>query len=199
MTPAKKTGKWFAIAAAVITLALLAACSIEKTESKDDKGNKNVKIETPWGGLSVRTDPDVKDTGIPLYPNARRKPGDEHDKHAANVDISTPMFGLKVVAIEFVSDDAPDKVLSFYRDRLKGFGGKFLECPNSRYVSIEGGKWEEDSGNEKELTCGKHSGEATEIKVGTPGDQHIVAVKNTGRGTEFALVFVQKRGSKGTV
>ncbi len=188
-----------AAAAAVIVLALLGACTIQKTESKDDKGNKNVKIDTPWGGLSVRTDPDIKDTGLPLYPNARRKPGDEHDKHAANVDINTPMFGLKVVAIEFVSDDGPDKVLSFYRDKLKDLGGKFLECPNTRYVSVDGGKWEGDSSNEKELTCSGHSGDATEIKVGTPADQHIVAVKNTGRGTEFALVFVQKHGAKGTV
>jgi hypothetical protein len=191
--------KLLAAAAAVVALVLLAGCSIETKESKDDKGNKNVKIETPWGGLSVRTDPEVKETGLPLYPGAQRKPGDEHDKHAANVDITTPMFGLKVVAMEFVTNDPPEKVLSFYRDKMKSFGGKFLECQNSGYVSIdENGKFAEED-NEKELTCGKRHGGAVELKVGTPGDQHVVAIKSSGKGSEFALVFVQKHGARGTV
>lgn len=188
-----------AAVAALVAVALLVGCSVETKESKGDKGNKNVKIDTPFGGLSVRTDPDVKDTGLPLYPGARRKPGDEHDRHAANVDINTPMFGLRVVAMEFVSDDSPDKVLAYYRDKMKSFSGKFLECTNSSYVAINNdGKGLDDDG-EKELTCGRSHGNATELKVGTPGNQHVVAIKSTGSGSEFALVFVQKHGEKGTV
>ncbi len=182
--------------AALAALALLAACSIQTKEKPG--GNKDVKIETPWGGLSVRTDPDVKDTGLPLYPGARRKPGNGDDHHSANVNIEGPGFGLKVVAIEFVSDDAPDKVLTYYRGELKKFGGKFLECAGSEYVHVNpGGRYDEDG--EKELTCGKRHGDATELKVGTPSNQHLVAVKRSGNGSEFALVVVQKHGEKGTI
>ncbi len=183
--------------AALAALALLAACSIQTKEKPG--GNKDVKIETPWGGLSVRTDPDIKDTGMPLYPGARRKPGTGDDHHSANVDINGPGgFGLKVVAIEFVSDDAPDKVLSYYRGELKKFGGKFLECKDSSFIHIDSsGKYEDDS--DKELTCGKRHGDATELKVGSPNNQHVVAVRSSGRGSEFALVLLQKHGSEGTI
>ncbi len=188
------------IVAAGLTLLLLAGCTVKTNESRDDKGKKNVDIQTPWGGLSVRTDPDIKDTGLPMYPNARRKPGTENDRHAANVDINTPMFGLRVVAIEFVSDDTPEHIVSFYRDKMKSFGGKFLECTGTSYVTIDNsGKGFGDDEDQKELTCGKHHGEAIELKAGVPADQHIVAIKPSGKGSEFALVVVQKHGSKGSV
>ncbi len=186
------------LVAAVGALALLAACSVETRESKD-KGNKDVKVETPWGGLSVRTDPDVKDTGLAVYPNARRKPGNDNDRHAANVDINTPMFGLKVVAIEFVSDDAPDKLISFYRDNMKKFGGKFLECSRASYINLEDKDVGFGNENGNELTCGKGHGDAIELKAGTPGNQHVVAIKPSGKGSEFALVFVQKHGKEGNI
>ena len=51
----------------------------------------------------------------------------------------------------------------------------------------------------KELTCGKRHGEATELKSGTPANQHVVAVKPAGKGSEFALVFVQKHGKEGNI
>ncbi len=181
------------LAVAVATLALLAACTVQ---TKEQGEKKNVKIETPFGGLSVRTDPDVKDTGMPLYPGARRRITGDNDRHAANVNIDTSVFGLKVVAMEFESDDPPAKVLSFYRDQLgKDFGGKMLECTNSTFdVKVEG-KHED----EKELTCGGHHGQYTELKIGTPGNQHLVAVKSRGTGSEFSLVFVRKRGEEGTI
>lgn len=194
MTPRTLSRKLLPFVAAVVALALLAACNIQTHERGADK---NVKIQTPFGGLSVRTDPDVKETGLPLYPGARRKAGDENDRHAANVNIDTSMFGLKVVAMEFESDDPPAKVLSYYREQLgKSFGGKILECTNSSFtVGFKSGKHEE----EKELTCGEHHGDSTELKIGTPGNQHVVAVKPRGKGSEFALVFVRKHGEEGTI
>ncbi len=196
MAPRMPIRKLLPLAAAVAVLTLLAGCSIETKEKPG--GNKNVKIETPWGGLSVRTDPDIKDTGLPLYPGARRKPAAGDDHHSANVDINGPGFGLKVVAIEFQSDDAPDKILNYYRGELKKYGGKFLECKDSSFIHIDSsGKYEDDGG--KELTCGKRHGDATELKVGSADNQHVVAVRPNGSGSEFALVVVQKHGSEGTI
>ena len=47
---------------------------------------------------------------LPVYPGARLKQDDSdgNDK-SANVNISSFGFGLKVVALEYQSDDSPDK------------------------------------------------------------------------------------------
>lgn len=180
------------VAVVLVAIGLLAGCSVHEQKSADNK-DKKVEINTPFGQLKVNTgDVDVKDTGLPAYPGARRVPNEEHDSNAANVNISAGSFGLKVVAIKFDSDDSPEKVLSFYRDKVKAYGGKFLECQG---VSID---VHTDGNDEKELTCDNHSGrgDAVELKAGTPDRQHIVSVKPHGSGSEFALVYVSKHGSK---
>lgn len=181
---------------AVIAMALLAGCSINEQKSADNK-DKKVEIKTPFGELKVNTDVDPRDTGLPVYPGARRAPRDEHDSNAANVNISTGAFGLKVVAVKFESDDPPNKILSFYRDKVKAYGGTYLECRGFD-IDIHGDYKNDDS---KELTCGKgdRRGDSTELKAGTPDRQHIVSVKPNGSGSEFALVYVNKRGKEGEI
>jgi hypothetical protein len=174
---------------ALSALAFLAGCTIH--EDRNASGEKKVDISTPFGKLGVNTDVDVKDTGLPVYPGARRVQGAENNKDAANVNISVGGIGLKVVAIKFRSDDPPDKVIAFYRPKLKDFGGKFLECQQEGFVTYNHG---DDS---KELTCDTHHGTNMELKAGTPDRQHIVAVKPVGSGTEFALVYVMKHGKEG--
>jgi hypothetical protein len=179
--------------AAVVALALLAGCSIK--EGRTESGEKKVDIQTPFASLKVNTEVDPKDTGLPVYPGAQRVAGSDSDKHAANVNISSSEFGLKVVAIKFQSNDPPQKVVDFYRDKMKVFGGKFVECPNQRgFVRYSG------SDDEHELSCSKDgSGDSVELKAGTPERQHIVAVKPSGSGSEFALVYVQKHGKEGAL
>ncbi len=176
-------------------LALLWATGCSIHESKSASGeDKKVEINTPWAQLKVNTDVDPKDTGLPVYPGAVRAPENRDDKGAANVNISGGNFGLRVVAVKFQSDAAPDKVLSFYRDRMKEFGGKFLECQQSGFVTYS------KDDNDKELTCDQHHrGDSIELKAGTPDDQHIVSVRPHGSGSEFALVYVSKHGREGTL
>lgn len=149
-------------------------------------------VRTPFGDIKVNTDVDVRDTGLAVYPGAKPVPSTETDKDqpAANVNISSGPFGLKVVAVKFRTDDPPSKVLDFYRPKMKQFGGKFLECSESAFISYSRGK-----NNEKELTCGPH-GTSVELKAGIPERQHIVAVKPYESGTEFALVYVATRGKE---
>src|SRR5437762_10537536 len=109
--------------AALLLLALSGCVVSEHTK----EGKKKVDIESPFGGVHVRTEVDAaKETGIPLYPGARPK-HDKDNEHSANVDIGSSFFGLKVVAASFETDDPPDKVLDFYRDKLKTYGN-VLEC-----------------------------------------------------------------------
>ncbi len=88
---------------------VLPACNVNVKKNGEGQ-DKKVDIETPIGGLHVSKDADVRDIGLPVYPGARRKEGDDDgQENSANVNISSSLFGLKVVAIEYLSDDPPDK------------------------------------------------------------------------------------------
>ncbi len=187
---------------AVASVLLLASCSVNVKDSDKEKGEKNVDIKTPVGSIHVRNEAEVADTGLSVYPGAHRKEkssASDSENHAANVNISSSMFGVKVVAIEYQTDDSPDKVKAYYRKEL-GKWGKVLECPGGSVDGINIHSDDEDSSS-KELTCGKGGGDTKtiELKSGTKDRQHIVEVKPTSKGTDFGLVYVQTRGKEGEI
>ena len=54
----------------------------------------------------------------------------------------------------------------------------------------------------KELKCeGDNTGPVTELKVGTEDNEHVVAIEpnHTGKGTNFALVYVHTHGKQGDI
>jgi hypothetical protein len=183
----------FGIYLIATALLLLTACSVNV--KKDNNGqDKNVDINTPFGGIHVNNNADARDTGLPVYPGSRVKPkdGDSGDK-SANVEFSTGNYGLKVVAIEYLTDDAPNKVITYYQNQLKKFG-KVLQCHNSH-----GSNYSYNSDSD-ELKCeGDNRGKTIELKAGTKGNQHIVAVDPEGKGSHFALVYVRMRGKEDTI
>ena len=183
---------------------VLAACSInanDKHRSKD--GEAHVDIKSPLGDLHVSEEADIRDAGLTLYPGARPAPKDNgDDKKSANVNLSVPGFSLKVVAAEFLSDDAPDKVVAYYNKELPKYG-KPIQC----HGGWTGGHADySDNDNDKNemskpVSCGKNgSGDSVELKVGTEGNQHIVAIKPDSKGSRFALVYVRMHtGSDNTI
>jgi hypothetical protein len=181
--------------AALICLGTFVGCSIT-THDKESGKKDDVDIRTPFGSLSVREGhSDVKDTGLALYPGAQPKKdsGDEH--HSANVNISSSLFGLKVVAIKFESNDSPDKVLAFYRKDM-GKYGKVIDCTGGFNMSFH------HHDKDAEVTCDGHdSGHEynEELKVGTENNQRIVAIKPSGNGSVFSLVYVRAWESKDTM
>jgi hypothetical protein len=181
-----------ALALALASLVLLPACSIHV--KKDESGqDKNVDINTPFGGIHVDKNADARDTGIPVYPGARiKQKGTSDDDKNANVDISGMGYGLKVVAVEYESDSTPKTVIAYYKEQLKKYGN-VLEChtasPNASM------KYHSDSDSmSKELTCGPDTGSNIELKAGINSNQHIVSIKPEGTGSEFALVYVRTYG-----
>ena len=191
-----------ALAVAVGMIVLLAAChvNVQKSETGEDK---KVDVETPVGSIHVNKGVDARDTGLPVYPGAKEKKKGNDDSNA-NVKISSSFFGLKVVAVEYLSDDPPEKVAAYYKNELKKYGA-ILEC-HTNNPHNDAGDVDVSIGDEKDkdgkLTCEHDSGRSLELKVGTKDNQHIVSISpnDKGKGTDFALVFVQTRGgSKDTI
>src|SRR5260221_5693876 len=122
-----KSIQFRAILAGFLCVVAVAGCSIT-THDKGDGKKDDVDIRTPFGSLSVKEDAtNVKDTGLSPYPGARLAKDEDDKHHSANVNISSSLFGLKVVALKYESDDASDKVLAFYRKEM-GKYGKVVDC-----------------------------------------------------------------------
>lgn len=180
----------------IVILLVLSACSVNVKKELTGE-DKQVDIRTPVGGVHVSQQANVADVGLTVYPGARLKQKDDDgsDK-SANVNISAFGFGIKVVALEYTSDDAPAKVLSFYRDQLKKYGDKILECRTSQHFNVNTDFDSHDSDkHSNELTCeGDNHGDNVELKVGKKNEQHIVEVQPDGKGSSFALVYVRTHG-----
>jgi hypothetical protein len=188
-----KLSKLVAAAAGMAALFVLPACSVNVKKEPNGQ-DKQVDIHTLLGGVHVSNQVDVADVGLAVYPGARlkEKDSDGGDK-SANVNISGFGFGLKVIALEYQSDDSATKVLSFYKDQLKKYGS-VLEC-HTADLNLDMNMGSHDSKNDSnELTCGPNHGSNIELKVGRKDDQHIVAVKSDGGGSSFSLVYVRTHG-----
>jgi hypothetical protein len=187
------------LVACLLALLAIVGCSVnvKKGENGEDK---KVDIETPIGGIHVDNNGNARDTGLPVYPGARLKEKDGNgEEKSANVNISSGRFGLKVVAVEYLSNDPPAKLIAYYHDQLKRYG-KVLEC----HAAHDGSDVDVHPGGDdpKELKCeGDNSGKVVELKVGTKQNQHIVSIRpaDNGKGSDFALVYVQTRGRKDTI
>ncbi len=182
-------------------LALIALSACDVNVKKNEKGeDKNVDISTPFGGVHVSKNVDVRDIGLPVYPGAKpiEKETDNNEK-SANVNISTEWFGLKVLAQEYQSEDPPDKLISYYNGELQKYG-KVLRCQTSWHGGHAKVNMDRKSGKDShELTCDSDHGDTVELKVGTKENQHLVEIEPQGKGAKFALVHVEVRDREGTI
>lgn len=184
------------LGALVAGLCVLPACSIHTNEKGKD-GENNVDIKSPVGDLHVSQQADIHDVGLTLYPGAKPAPKEESDDNeSANVNLSVPGYTLKVVAAEFISDDAPDKITAYYEKELQKYG-KPIECRGNWKLKMHFDLNVSPSNASKPVWCDvSGSGNALELKVGTEGNQHVVAFKPSDRGSRFALVYVRVHSGK---
>jgi hypothetical protein len=170
------------IARSLVVVAMLSlavgACSAGETES-----GKGLEVR-----LKLSEEATAADVGLPTYPGAQlyEEPGDSSS--AANLGLSTPLFGFKVVAMKLETSDRPERVADFYRKALLKYG-KVLECRDAVEIKVK-------SGSSDELGCDSNESDAGSIvyKVGTEQNQRIVAIKPHGSGTRFDLVYLNMRG-----
>ena len=181
--------------ALTITSVLLLALAAWPQDS--DKQDKSLDVRSSAADLHVGADADAKKAGLPLYPGAR--PVHDENNDPLNFGLMTESFGLKLVVAKYESDDAPEKVISYYRGKLKKYG-KVLECHSQKQgegMQVKSGGDQSDGKNssDKELTCDQNSGPVTELKVGTEHNQHVVAVEpRDSKGCTFSIVYLFGRG-----
>jgi hypothetical protein len=177
-------------------IASLSACSVNVKKGENGE-EKQVDINTIAGGIHVNKDADVADTGLPVYPGAQLKPkANDQDGNRANVNLSAFGFGLKVVALDYLSDDPPAKIQKFYSDQLNKYG-KVLECHTTDFDMDV--KMDDKSKGSNELTCEESKGSTVELKVGKKDDQHVVSIKPNGKGSEFSLVYLKTHGKEADI
>jgi hypothetical protein len=190
----KSRSAFIALLFSILALLAFSACTVTKNEGEN--GKDKVDIKTPFGSLKVNENVDPRDTGLPLYAGAKPYEKGDREHSAANVNISSEYFALKVVAAEFTTPDPPEKVRDFYQNALKSYG-KVIECKGSYSNKVDAHKGSGDS--DKPVDCSDVHGNANDeiqLKVGTEHHQRVVGVKPDGNGTRFALVYVNTRGKE---
>jgi hypothetical protein len=183
-----------------LSTVLLTGCTIDS--HKEGDGN-NVKIATPFGGISVKTDQSAVAalTGLPAYPGAQidlTHSKNEHDNGAADVNMSFGSFQLRVRAIGYRTSDSPDKVLAFYRKGLSRFG-TVIQCSNHQpvgnpTVTAEGLDCSDGGGNKSKFKADADFTGKMELKAGSKQHQHLVTIDADGSGTKFGLVALDLPG-----
>ena len=189
--------------ARMIPLALLAATFMAtgcRVEHKGTDSNEDVKIETPLGGLNVKTNESavVGDIGLPVYPGSTLVK-QHKDNGAADVDMHFGDFHLRVKAVSYRTPDSPEKVKAYYLKEMARYGD-VIECSGHRAVGTpsrtrEGLACDED-GKSHVIISNVPEHAEIELKAGGKSHQHIVAVEKESDGTKFGLVALDLSSRK---
>ncbi|MBL8524520.1 MAG: hypothetical protein JNN20_12585 [Betaproteobacteria bacterium] len=144
-------------------------------------------------GIEFDDQASAEQTGLPVYPGARRDRDDVRNADNVNLGFWGGDFGVKLVVVKMESNDKPEQVAEFYRRALGEFG-PVLDC--SRAKSRETPRPREKSKGPKPLDCDSDRGEKNGqlYKAGTRRNQHIVSIQSRGPGTAFQLIHVEVRG-----
>lgn len=157
----------------------LAACEI-RVARDEDRRPTDVDVDTPFGDLSVTKDAVPEDVGVRVYPGARPlEDGDETDR--ANVSIDSPFVDLRVAALKYTSDAAPDAIAEFYRRELSAYGAVVVCQGDVDFELDSAPRCKSRRSRQGQLQVG----------VGTKGNFRLASVKPRGSGSEFAVVYVR--------
>jgi hypothetical protein len=181
-------------AAMILGVLLVSGCRIESDSHGD---NNNVKIATPFGGMSVKTnDAAVEGIGLPVYPGAVLVKKQKDNDGAADINLSFGSFQLRVKAAQYKTPDSPDQVSAFYHKAL-GRYGNVIECQDNKAVgsltqTAEGLTCDND--HENHITVDKDISGKVELKAGSKQHQHIVGIDPDGSGSKIGLVALDLPG-----
>jgi len=166
---------------------------------KDANGHeKNVQVDTPFGGVHVNTDQTTAaDLGLPVYPGAQITRDKDNDK-SADIHMGFGEWELRVKVVSYTTPDSQDKVVAFYKKAMGRFGD-VITCQDNAPVgapttTAEGLTCSEDAHAHVKVNSdghdyGYHGSSGFELKAGSTRHQHIVGFESSAPGqTRFALV-----------
>jgi hypothetical protein len=185
-----------AIGLPLLAVILLGAtgCKVHVDKSSNGGGD-NVKIATPFGGITVNKDQtSAAELGLPAYPGAVLDTGEDGNR-SAKVDLGFGSWKLRVKTAHYSTPDDRDHVLNFYRKALSEYGG-VIECAGDKPVGLpvttgEGLSCDHSdlSGNEHSAPHGSFSSGDVELKAGSPRHQHLLILSGgSASATHFSLI-----------
>ncbi len=178
-------------------------CKVQVDKSSNGEGD-NVKIATPFGGISVNKDQtSPAELGLPAYPGSVLDTGGDGNR-SAKVDLGFGSWKLRVKTANYSTADNRDQVLNFYRKALSEYGG-VIECAGDKPVGVP-----VTTGEGLSCDHSDHSSIPTiptiptlittfptassipgdlELKAGSPRHQHIVVFHGgSTSATHFSLI-----------
>jgi len=184
---------WLAGLALVAGIAGCFRVHVDKDKNGEDK---NVQVDTPFGGIHVNTNQtSAADLGLPLYPGAKEVSDD--DKHkSADVHLGFGEWELRVRAVSYGTPDKQDQVTAFYKKAL-GRYGDVIVCQGHAAVGTPVATSEgltcSDDGSSSNVKIDRSdyggSDNGLELKAGSKRHQHILGFEDPKDGqTRFALV-----------
>lgn len=190
----RKFGKTAGLLAGLAVLTIIAGCRVQVDKGANGE-DKNVKVDTPFGGVHVNTNQTTAaDLGLPVYPNAQTVSDD--DKHkSADVHIGFGEWEIRVKAVSYATPDNQDQVIAFYKKALERYGN-VITCQGNAAVGTpvatsEGLTCEEDKSPKVQIDQGDYglNKGSLELKAGSKRHQHIVGFESPKDGqTRYALV-----------
>lgn len=183
------------VMAGTMGVVLLSGCQVD---TKKNGNGDDVKIATPFGGLSVKTDDAgvMQAIGLPGYPGAELVKKKEKDSGSADINMSFGRFQLKVKAASFRTPDSPETVKAFYLKGLSKYG-TVIQCSNNKPVGTPTQTPEGltcDNEKDNHITVSESASGKVELKAGSKQHQHIVGIDPEGTGTKFGLVALDLPG-----
>ena len=162
----------------------MAGCRVHVDKDANGK-EKNVQVDTPFGGVHVNTDQiSAADLGLPVYPGAEIVRDKEHDK-SADVNMGFGEWTLRVRAVNYCDrrfTGQGDGVLQegsgtvWRRNHVPGKFTRWHASLNVRRPELH------DSGNHGNVKIddkdfGVHGG--LQLKAGSKRHQHIVGFRRS--------------------
>lgn len=182
--------------AAVALLAGASGCRVH-VEKGTNGQDKNVQVDTPFGGVHVNTDQTTaSDLGLPAYPGAQIVSDKDNDK-SADIHMGFGEWELRVKAVNYATPDNQNQVEDFYKKALSRYGDVIVcqhDAPVGKPAATSEGLTCDDHGGKGarvEVGESKHDSQGLQLKAGSERHQHIVGFDTpVGGQTRFALVAI---------
>jgi hypothetical protein len=194
------SAKFMSRAAVMLATAALlagaAGCRVQVNKDANGK-DKNVQVDTPFGGVHVNTNQTTAaDLGLPVYPGAQIIEDKDHDK-SADVHLGFGQWELRLKAVSYATGDKQEQVVAFYKKAL-GRYGEVLTCQEKTAVgkpavTSEGLTCEDNKNMNFQIGNQSVGGteKGVELKAGSKSHQHIVGFEAADGGrTRFTMVSV---------